>query len=49
MENKIKLAKALDRLHQQHYDEKRKKKFIKKAIELSLTVILIGGFIWLIK
>ncbi len=41
--------KIVDQLHQQYHAKRRLKRIFKKAFELSLTVIIIGGFIWLIK
>ena len=36
-------------LHQQMHQEKKFKKNLIKAIKLSIAVITIGGFIWLVK
>tara|TARA_Y100001958_G_C21204095_1_gene530385 strand:+ start:1588 stop:1719 length:132 start_codon:yes stop_codon:yes gene_type:complete len=39
----------LDNFYDQHRKQKRFKNLITKAMELLITVILIGGFIWLVK
>ena len=49
MERHIELAKGLDQLHQQYHRKKKIKKNLIKAIKLTITVITIGGFIWLVK
>ena len=36
-------------LHQQMHQEKKFKKNLIGAIKLSIIVIIIGGFIWLVK
>ena len=36
-------------LHQQMHKEKKFKKYLIEALKLSIIVIIIGGFIWLIK
>ena len=49
MERHIELAKGLDQLHQQYHRKKKIKKNLIEALKLSIIVIIIGGFIWLIK
>ena len=36
-------------LHQQMHKEKKLKKYLIEAMKLSIIVIIIGGFIWLVK
>ena len=36
-------------LHQQMHKEKKFKKYLIEAMKLSIIVIIIGGFIWLVK
>ena len=36
-------------LHQQMHKEKKLKKNLIEALKLSIIVIIIGGFIWLVK
>ena len=45
----IETENNLDNFYDQHRKQKRFKNLITKAMELLITVILIGGFIWLIK
>lgn len=45
---KLKEYMDLQEFHQQHYEQKKSKKNFIKAIELVASLIVIGGFIWLI-